>query len=121
MVDLTQGWHGSLAGANGARRAGFRAGFFRPLWPAFDERQQSELRRYVTGLIPYRVQRAARPAARIARQTRSGVAGMSIRSMPSGARASTIALMIVCGAPMQPASPEPLSPSGVAPVGSSAS
>src|ERR1700730_6111685 len=64
---------------------------------------------------------ARRWAARIARQTRSGVAGMSMWSMPSGASASTIALMIVCGAAMQPAWPEPLTPSGLAEVGSSAS
>jgi len=42
-------------------------------------------------------------ALRIARQMRSGVAGISILSTPSGASASRIALMMVCGAAMQPA------------------
>jgi hypothetical protein len=56
----------------------------------------------------------------MARQTRSEVAGMSIWSMPSGASASRSALMIVCGAAMHPAWPEPLTPSGLAAVGNSA-
>src|SRR5580704_15184181 len=47
-------------------------------------------------------------ASRIARQIRSGVAGISICAIPSGARASRIALIIVCGAAMQPAWPAPL-------------
>src|SRR5882672_8088248 len=56
-----------------------------------------------------------------ARHTRSGVAGMSIASTPAGLSASRIAAMIVCGAAMQPACPEPLTPSGLARVGRSIS
>lgn len=44
-----------------------------------------------------------RRAARIARQIRSGVAGMSMSSTPSGASASRMALITVGGALMQPA------------------
>ena len=49
----------------------------------------------------------------MARHTRSGVAGMSISMIPSGANASTTAFMIAGGAPMVPASPQPLAPSGL--------
>jgi hypothetical protein len=49
----------------------------------------------------------------MARHTRSEVAGMSISTMPSGANASTTAFMIAAGAPMAPASPQPLTPSGL--------
>jgi hypothetical protein len=45
------------------------------------------------------------------RQIRSGVAAISICAMPSGASASRIALIIVCGAAMQPAWAAPLTPS----------
>src|SRR4029077_348826 len=46
----------------------------------------------------------------MARHTRSEVAGMSISTVPSGANASTTAFMIAAGAPMVPASPQPLAP-----------
>jgi len=49
----------------------------------------------------------------MASHTRSEVAGMSISTMPSGANASTTAFMIAAGAPMVPASPQPLAPSGL--------
>ena len=38
---------------------------------------------------------------------------MSISTMPSGVNASTTALMIAAGAPMVPASPQPLARSGL--------
>ena len=47
------------------------------------------------------------------RHTRSGVAGMSRSPTPSGASASTTAFMIAAGAPIAPASPQPLTPSGL--------
>ena len=53
----------------------------------------------------------------MARQMRSGVAGMSICVTPSGASASSIAAMIACGAAIAPAWPEPFTPSGLAFVG----
>src|SRR3546814_4525184 len=56
---------------------------------------------------------AAGPAARIADHTRSGVAGMSMSRTPSGARASSTALITAGGAPMAPASPQPFTPSGL--------
>src|SRR6202035_3649678 len=46
-----------------------------------------------------------------------GVAGMSIWSMPSDASASRMALIMVCGAAMQPAWPAPLTPRGLTVVG----
>src|SRR5260370_13716023 len=56
-------------------------------------------------------------AARIARQTFSGVAGMSIWAMPSGLSASTTALLMAARAPTLPASPAPLTPKGLVLVG----
>ena len=56
---------------------------------------------------------ARRSAVRIACHSRSGVTGMSICSMPSGASASTIALTSAGGAPIAPASPAPFRPSGL--------
>src|SRR3970282_1830114 len=69
-------------------------------------------------------------ADRIARQTRSGMAGISMSRTPdgasrsgwggfslsrppSGASASTMALIVAAGAPIAPASPQPLTPSGL--------
>ena len=52
-------------------------------------------------------------AASIACQTRIGVAGMSMLSMPSGRSASITALMMVGGAPMVPDSPMPYTPIGL--------
>jgi len=46
------------------------------------------------------------------RRTRSGVAGMSMWSMSSDARASRIALIMVDGAAIHPAWPAPLTPRG---------
>src|SRR5438128_9403676 len=43
----------------------------------------------------------------------SGVSGMSMVLIPSGARASRTALTMAGGAPIQPASPTPLAPSGL--------
>ena len=51
-------------------------------------------------------------ADRIARQTRSGVAGFSISVTPSGARASTTAFTTAGGAAIVPASPMPFTPIG---------
>src|ERR1051326_992575 len=55
---------------------------------------------------------ALRAAAWITRQTRSGVAGMSIWRMPNSESASTSAFMTDGRAPAQPASPQPFAPSG---------
>src|SRR5262245_32280522 len=57
------------------------------------------------------------PAARIASQTRAGVAGMWIWRMPYSDSASTSAFMIETSAPAQPASPQPLTPSGLVVAG----
>src|SRR5438034_10296442 len=54
----------------------------------------------------------AERARLIACHTRSGVAGISMRSIPSGDSASMTALITVGGAPMVPDSPMPLTPSG---------
>src|SRR3546814_18710839 len=53
---------------------------------------------------------AAGPAARHADHTRSGVAGMSNSRTPSGAWASSSALIIHGTAAMAPASPHPITP-----------
>ena len=55
------------------------------------------------------------PAARalIARHTWPLVAGMARSRTPSGASASTSAFMTAAGAPIVPASPQPLAPSGL--------
>ncbi len=60
-----------------------------------------------------RLARATPFALCIACHTRLGVAGMSIRSMPSGPSASMIALMTTGGAPMVPDSPMPFTPIGL--------
>ena len=52
-------------------------------------------------------------ASRITRQTRSGVKGMSIWVMPYSYSASSTALTMVERLPAQPASPQPLVPSGL--------
>src|SRR5277367_5316306 len=49
----------------------------------------------------------------ITRHSFSGVAGMSKCRTPSGFSASTRALVIAAGAPIAPASPQPLTPSGL--------
>src|SRR6266436_1248057 len=60
----------------------------------------------------------AYPRARwIARQIRSGVAGISMWLMPNGESASTSALATAGMAPTLPASPAPLTPSGLVWVG----
>jgi hypothetical protein len=46
-------------------------------------------------------------AAAIARQTASGVSGISMAVMPSGLSASSTALTIAAGAAIAPASPQP--------------
>src|SRR5437764_13818094 len=53
----------------------------------------------------------------IARQSRSGVAGISMWRTPSGESASTSALATAGSAPTQPASPAPFTPSGLVLVG----
>src|SRR5437899_5591144 len=58
-------------------------------------------------------------ASWIARQTRSGVTGMSRWRTPSGASASLTALSSAGSAPTVPASPTPLAPSGFTCVGTS--
>src|SRR5436309_2059178 len=58
-------------------------------------------------------------ASWIARQTRSGVTGMSRWRTPSGASASLTALSSAGSAPTVPASPTPLAPSGFTFVGTS--
>src|SRR5436190_293201 len=55
--------------------------------------------------------------SRIARQSRSGVAGISTWRTPRCASASTSALATAGMAPTQPASPAPLTPSGLVLVG----
>src|SRR5262252_858499 len=62
-----------------------------------------------------------RLAASIAAQMRAGVAGMSRCSMPYTDKASTTAFMITAMAGVMPASPPPLTRSGLPLVGSSAS
>ncbi len=57
--------------------------------------------------------RQAAFAAWIAAHTRLGVAGMSMRSMPSGLNASITALITTGGAPMVPDSPIPFTPIGL--------
>src|SRR5580698_11164888 len=52
-------------------------------------------------------------ASRIARHTRSGVSGMSIWVMPWSESASSTALTMQTRLPAQPASPQPLVPSGL--------
>src|SRR6266404_6199399 len=52
-------------------------------------------------------------ASSMARQTRSGVSGISICAMPYSESASTTALTMVERLPAQPASPQPLVPSGL--------
>src|SRR5262245_65414508 len=49
----------------------------------------------------------------IACQTRSGVSGISRSVTPRGARASSAALTSAAGEPIEPASPQPLAPSGL--------
>src|SRR4029450_10378667 len=56
-------------------------------------------------------------ASRMAAHTRSGVAGMAMSVIPSGARASTMALMTVGVDTIVPASPMPLTPSGLVGLG----
>ena len=56
-------------------------------------------------------------ASRIARQMRSGVAGIGRSRMPSGFSASISALPTAGIAPTAPASPAPLTPSGLVRVG----
>src|SRR5262249_55990913 len=65
-----------------------------------------------TGLLQFYAACLGR-AARIVRQTTSGVAGMSICAMPSSASASTIALISAGGEPIAPASPAPFTPKGL--------
>src|SRR5919109_2394990 len=50
------------------------------------------------------------PDVRIACQTRSGVAGMSMWRMPNSESASTSEFIIEGRAPAQPASPQPFAP-----------
>src|SRR5205814_3039574 len=52
-------------------------------------------------------------AAWIASQTRCGVAGMSMYLTFAEARASCTAFISAAGAPIAPASPQPLAPSGL--------
>src|SRR5260221_2023108 len=58
-------------------------------------------------------------ASRIARHRRSGVAGMSKMRVPQGASAALTALITPRSAPTVPASPAPLMPLGLGPVGGS--
>ena len=55
--------------------------------------------------------------ARMVAHTRSGVAGMAMSVIPSGDRASTMALTTVGVDPIVPASPMPLTPSGFVGLG----
>src|SRR5262249_8855662 len=55
--------------------------------------------------------------SRMARQSRSGVAGISMWRTPRGESAATSALATAGMAPTQPASPAPLPPSGLVLVG----
>src|SRR5262249_20565087 len=57
--------------------------------------------------------RAGRFYPLIARQMRSGVAGPAKSETPKGASASRIALVTAGKAPIAPASPQPLTPSGL--------
>ena len=52
-------------------------------------------------------------ASWIACQTRAGLAGMSMWLMPYSDSASATAFMIEVSEPAQPASPQPLTPSGL--------
>src|SRR3546814_20639624 len=54
-----------------------------------------------------------RRASTIARQTTCGVAGIAMSRTPSGASASSIALITAGGDPIAPASPQPLTPRGL--------
>src|SRR6188474_3707174 len=65
---------------------------------------------YVASSQPYA---AFAFASWIARHTRSGVSGMSIWVMPYSDSASTTALTMQTRLPAQPASPQPLVPSGL--------
>ena len=55
---------------------------------------------------------SAARALRIAAQIFCGVSGMSRCAMPNGASASSTACTIVGGAPIEPLSPIPFTPSG---------
>src|SRR6185295_16359271 len=59
----------------------------------------------------------AAPASWFARQTRYGVAGMSMWRMPYSESASMMALTSEGSEPAQPASPQPLTPSGLVVAG----
>ena len=50
---------------------------------------------------------------------RSGVAGMGTSRTPNSRSASTMALMMAGGAPVEPPSPAPLTPSGLLGAGTS--
>src|SRR5436309_1319406 len=63
--------------------------------------------------------RQDRRASRIARHTRSGVAGISMCSTPSSASASTTALIVAASAGVVPPSPPPRKPSGFVVEGTS--
>ncbi len=65
------------------------------------------------GARPGHSDRPAQDTSRIACQTRAGVSGMSSVMTPIGASASSAALTIAAGAPMQPLSPTPLTPSAL--------
>src|SRR5260221_10013576 len=73
--------------------------------------------RYGHGAADQRCRPAETVASLIARQRRSGVAGIGTSRMPSGCNASTSALPTAGIAPTAPASPAPLTPSGLVLVG----
>src|SRR6187551_759631 len=85
--------------------------------PSFETRSFGSLLRMRSERGDADQARAAAPPFFFARwmvsHTRSGVAGMSIASTPSGASASITALMTAGGAPIVPDSPMPLTPSGL--------
>jgi hypothetical protein len=88
-------------------------------WRAGVERYRRGIARLSRAGHSWRAGQERARASRIARQTRSGVTGMSRWRTPSGASASLTAFSSAGRAPTVPASPTPLAPSGLTLVGTS--
>src|SRR5437763_4991791 len=78
-----------------------------------------QLDRVLDGLRHLVVERSRdhRRTSSSARQTRSGVAGIEMSSIPSSASASTTAFITAAGAAIAPVSPTPFTPSGLVGLG----
>src|SRR5579859_2639255 len=89
-------------------------------WPFKDLANDKELR-YGSPRLPESIERPQFyvRVAWIARQTFSGLVGMSMHVTPSGRSASATAFMTAGRAPTVPASPAPFTPSGFVRQGTS--